>query len=525
MANEKTLMTRIVNKHADLATWKESSLPLKTGEIALARVETTKPDGNGGFYKVPTYLMKVGDGDKTFSQLEWLAAPASDVYEWAKASVKPSYGATEIARGTSNVSADLTKVEQDIVTLKAAVGEGGSVADAIKAAIEALDVEDAAVANQFVTAVAEADGKISVSRRALEAADIPALGIDKITGLQDALNLKANAADVKNTTDAISARLDENGDIDVAIKAAKKAGDDAQSYAEGVNTTLTTYKTNNDARVKAIEDDYTTAAEAGTIAQGKIDTLVASGQVHTNTEAIATNAAAIAALAGEGNTSTVKANADAIANLEQRIGDVANVMNFRGVSKGATAGADIADPKAGDVIIYGEAEYVYDEAGNWVKFGDASDNATAISELQGRVTNVENDLKSGGATYQSIVAAQAQADKGVQDAKTANDAIAVINGSGDGSIAKAIATATSELQTYADGKASAAQSAAEATAKKYTDDQLKPVTEAATQLAATVSANAETAANATAAVAKDLADYETANDAAVAGALKARNPS
>lgn len=43
----------------------------------------------------------------------------------------------------------------------------------VKAAIDGLDVTDTAVAGQVVSAVSETDGKISVSRRALVAADIP----------------------------------------------------------------------------------------------------------------------------------------------------------------------------------------------------------------------------------------------------------------------------------------------------------------------------------------------------------------
>lgn len=81
---EKVIQTRIINKHGKLADWLTSTTVLKEGEIALAYVETTKPDGQGGTYTVPTYLMKVGDGTNTFSGLEWVAAPASDVYEWAK---------------------------------------------------------------------------------------------------------------------------------------------------------------------------------------------------------------------------------------------------------------------------------------------------------------------------------------------------------------------------------------------------------------------------------------------------------
>lgn len=43
----------------------------------------------------------------------------------------------------------------------------------VKAAIDGLDVTDTAVAGQVVSAVSETDGKISISRRALVAADIP----------------------------------------------------------------------------------------------------------------------------------------------------------------------------------------------------------------------------------------------------------------------------------------------------------------------------------------------------------------
>ena len=534
---DKILQTRIINKHADLATWKTSSLPLKTGEIALARVETTKPDGHGGHYTVPTYLMKVGDGEKTFSQLEWLAAPASDVYEWAKAQTKPGYTATEITRGSSTVAEDLTKAEQAIRTLETAVGTGGTVAQAITAAIEALDVEDTAVANQFVTAVAEADGKISVTRRALTADDIPTLEIAKITGLQSALDAKATNTALTEAVQGINTTIgtaeDAAGTATVygAIATAKKAGDDAQDYAEGVNTALDTYKGTNDAEVaavRAIAEAATTAEEAGTIAQGKVDTL-ANGQVKTNKEAIAANNAAITALAGEGRTTeTVKANADAIAKLAEDIGNVANVMNFRGVSTGTNPGDGIDNPQNGDVIIFGDAEYVYnvvDGVGSWVKFGDASDNSTAISALQGRVTNLENDLKAGGATYQSITAAKAQADKGVEDAAAAQakadaneDAIEIINGTGDGSITKAVEDAKTELKGYAD----TAESDAVATAKGYTDTEVgKEKTareQAISALEGTVNANATTAANATKAVADDLADYKTTNDAAVEAA-------
>ncbi len=156
---EKTLKTRIVNKHASLAEWQDSTLVLKEGEIALAKVTTAIKDDKGNILYVPRYLMKVGEGgNKTFKDLQWLAAPASDVYAWAK-NEKLAY-------------ADMPDEVKAI---------SDNAAAAINAAIAALKYEDAEVANQFVTAVAQEDGVITVTRRELAEADIPSLDAGKIT--------------------------------------------------------------------------------------------------------------------------------------------------------------------------------------------------------------------------------------------------------------------------------------------------------------------------------------------------------
>lgn len=68
-----------------------------------------------------------------------------------------------------------------IKALEDAIGEEGSVAKQIADAIDELDSEDTAVAHQFVTAVSEEDGVITVSRAALTADDIPDLTLEKIT--------------------------------------------------------------------------------------------------------------------------------------------------------------------------------------------------------------------------------------------------------------------------------------------------------------------------------------------------------
>lgn len=120
---EKTIKTRIINKHGALADWLSSSTILKAGEIALAYVETTKPDGQGGTYTIPTYLMKVGDNEHTFSELEWVAAPASDVYAWAKKenlalSDIPMADVTDTLKGTFYTE---TEIDTKIATLNTAI--------------------------------------------------------------------------------------------------------------------------------------------------------------------------------------------------------------------------------------------------------------------------------------------------------------------------------------------------------------------------------------------------------------------
>lgn len=76
----------------------------------------------------------------------------------------------------------LGKLEDEIqkvdAKLDAAIGQGGNVATQIKNAIEALDVEDTAVAGSYVSAVSETDGKISVSRTVLPTYAVSSTDVD-----------------------------------------------------------------------------------------------------------------------------------------------------------------------------------------------------------------------------------------------------------------------------------------------------------------------------------------------------------
>ena len=60
-----------------------------------------------------------------------------------------------------------TAMDNRVKELETAIGENGSVATQISTEIQKLDVDDTAVAGEYVSAVSETDGKITVTRAAL----------------------------------------------------------------------------------------------------------------------------------------------------------------------------------------------------------------------------------------------------------------------------------------------------------------------------------------------------------------------
>jgi hypothetical protein len=108
--------------------------------------------------------------------------------------------------------------------------DGKAVESDITDAIAALDVEDSAVDGQVVSAVAETDGKITVTRRALVANDIPELAQDKITGLTTALAGKQDNITFETAYDASTNKAATMTDVDAAETAAKEYTDTALTW-------------------------------------------------------------------------------------------------------------------------------------------------------------------------------------------------------------------------------------------------------------------------------------------------------
>lgn len=383
---EKTLNTRILLKNADLSTWNSSTLVLKAGEVALAKIETTQHDAaTGNYYKVPTYLMKVGDGSKTFSQLNWLAAPASDVHTWAK----------KAALDYADLPATL---QTEIDNLQDAVKVNGTIDSRITAAVNALKDACTVAAqdenNTFVTSVAQEDGKIEVTRRALTAADIPTLEISKISGLQSALDAKAAKADFDTlnatVTDSKTGLVKQLADEVAARDVADKQLQDQINAIK--NTTVPTLEADIRTALSAANNADTKAQTA----QNEVDAL--EGDVATLTQTVATNKSdAATALNAEKRAREEEDTAlqNAIDELAEAIGNVTNLMNFRGAVTAKTA---ITDPAEGDVIVVTAGddkgkEFVYSN-GAWVEFGSVDAQQTAIDGLLTRMSSAEGRIKT-----------------------------------------------------------------------------------------------------------------------------------
>ena len=120
---------------------------------------------------------------------------------WRELGDESSYAVKGSIRD-ADIAADAAIAQSKIAGLTAALDAKATPAD-ITTAIEGLDVEDEAVSGQVVSAVVQTDGKIAVTRRALVADDIPTLTVEKVSGLQNALNEKASASDLADLEDLV----------------------------------------------------------------------------------------------------------------------------------------------------------------------------------------------------------------------------------------------------------------------------------------------------------------------------------
>lgn len=397
---------------------------------------TIKVDGNE--------VAVAGLQNAAFATVESINETAQGYVDTAKAALEGN-DATDNENSATIVGA---KKYADKVA-KAASDNAGT---ALSNKIAELKNTDKAVANQFVTAVKEADGVVTVERKALAAADIPELGVSKITGLQGLLDGKqdtltfdggysAGVNNVATVSTVNTAKSDLIGDT--SAEAATTDGNtiadvrryvDAKTQVLASNEALTqlsnkvTVNTNN---IKSIQDSLAEggsvsnaiadAKKAGTDAATAVSTLE-TGKVKANTDAIAAinNAdtgilkqaknyadgkdAAIAAAKKAGDDAAaavttlkngeVKANADAIDAINTKIGTIPD---------GKTVAQAIKDAKTeatyDDTALVGRVTVI---EGDYLKGADKTALETAINTEKGRLDAFLNAADVGDAAVDTL---------------------------------------------------------------------------------------------------------------------------
>ena len=193
--------------------------------------------------------------------------------------------------------------------------------------------------------------------------------------LDNAASIQSQATEIQGVKTDIAdnyvKKTDLNAEkvkLNAAIKEAKDAADAAQDTA---NTAVT---------------DAATAQAAAEAAQTAADNAQAKAD---------NNAAAITGVSGRVET------------IEDKLNSVTNVMDFIGVSttdptKGTvTIDGTVITPNKGDVVIYGNKEFVYDGSA-WKEYGDVGAQETAITALQGKVTTLEGEMDTAQADITNL---------------------------------------------------------------------------------------------------------------------------
>ena len=353
-----------------------------------------------------------------------------------------------------------------------------------------LKNSDKAVEKQFVTAVTEVDGIVTVERKALAAADIPELGVSKITGLQGLLDGKQatltfdgdykagvnNVATVSTVNAAKTALIGDTG-TDVTTTDGNTIADVRRYVDEKTKgiasdaklAELSNKVTKNTSDIKTINDSLdeggsvsnaiADAKKAGTDAKTAVTTLE-TGKVKDNTDAIAainnaeTGILKQAKTYADGKDTAIaeakKAGDDAQAAVDTLAGKIGTIPTDKTVVK---------------MIEEAQTAATYDDAA--VK-ADIKKNADAIGVLNGgdtidgsvakSVKDAINDFATKVSedgtvnTFKELVdyvaAHGSEYTDAIADIAANKSAIATLNGDGAGSVDKKVADAIAAINKY-----------------------------------------------------------------------------
>ena len=333
MANT-TFNARLKLKYDTFSNWTTNNPILLAGEAAVAVV----PAATGAVAQEPAILIKIGDGSKHFNELEFISSKAADVYGWAKASTKPTYEASEISGLSDYISGKVQdtdtqyKIEADsgnarkfYLYSKPLNGSWGS-------PVSTIEIPETV----YTLATGTANGTVKFN------------GTDvAVQGLGSAAYTNSDAYDAagsaKTAEDNAKAHADGK---DAAIKAAKKAGDDAQADVDALAGKVGTVPESKTV-VQMIADAQAAATYDDTALKGRV----------TNTETAINTLNGSSTVAG----SVDKKVADAINDFATKVSSDGTINTFK----------ELIDYAASHTTEYSELT------------GEVQKNKTAIATLNG----------------------------------------------------------------------------------------------------------------------------------------------
>lgn len=352
MANT-TFNARLKLKYDTYSNWTTSNPILLAGEAAVAVV----PAATGAVAQEPAVLIKIGDGSKHFNELSFISSKAADVYDWAKASKKPTYAASEISGLSAYISSEIQdtdtqyKIEADsgnarkfYLYSKPLNGSWGSTP------VSTIEIPETV----YTLATGTTNGTVKFN-----GSDVA------VKGLGSAAYTDASAYDAAGSAQTAEDNAKAYADgKDTAIAAAKKAGEDAQADVNALAGKVGTVPESKTV-VQMIADAQAAATYDDTALKGRV----------TATETAINTLNGSSTVAG----SVDKKVADAINEFATKVSSDGTINTFK------------------ELIDY------------------AASHTSEYSELSGEVQNNKN-------------------------------AIETLNGTGAGSVSKAVADAKSEVQ-------------------------------------------------------------------------------
>lgn len=375
-----TLNTRIQLKCDTYENWQANDIVLKNGEIGFCII----PADTGAVQTEPTVIAKIGDGVKKYSELDWMSAKAADVYAWAKAATKPTYQASEIEGLEDFISGEV----KDTNTQYQIVKNGNLGFKLQKKDIGDPDFTDVNTIDLVAPTLAPGSANGTV---AYNGADVA------VTGLKDAA-YSTVAAIIEQVTGPAEPEEPATGE-DNTIAGAKAYADEKVAALDFTDA--------------AVEHQFITAVNE---TDGVVSVVRAQ-------PAVADINGLDTALAAKQDTVVFNTAYDAASNKAATMTDVTNAvaglsgaMHFVGTSTTDPAGGTVTigeEPysgKSGDVVLFGQKEYVFDGT-NWKLLGDEGSYA-----VKGAITNA--DIAAGAAIDASKVTGLEQAISDIAGLKT-----------------------------------------------------------------------------------------------------------